>query len=306
MASRLLDSPSRQLKKYELRPDAPDHGRYVTKEEYWEHWYEGTVYEWNNGYLEAKPMSTPGQFNLYSWFLQLLLQFKLALQSTQIMALETGFTMIVPDPENPGQMKEVTRKPDIGAILLTNPILWGENDRSYHGLCDLCVESMSDSHRSEILRDTEIKFVEYEFAGVKEYYILDPSHRHMHFYVLNRLGHYEELTPDADGVIRSTVLTGFQFRQSDLDAMPSLEELALDEVYQGYVLLQYQAAQHRAMAAEQRADAERKRAQEESRRAQEESRRAQEESRRAQEERQRAERFARKLQELGLNPADLE
>ena len=270
MTSILLDSPAK-LKKYDPRPDAPNHGCYVTKEEYWSQWYEGTVYEWNNGYLEAKPMSTPSQFDLYSWFLQLLLQFKLALQSTQIMALETGFTMTVPDSDNPGQMKEVTRKPDIGAILLTNPILWGDEDRSYHGICDLCVESMSDSRRSEILRDTDIKFAEYAFSGVKEYYILDPSHRHMHFYVLNRYGNYAEMVPDVNGVIRSTVLAGFQFRMADLDTMPSLEALALDEVYQGYVLLEYQAAEQRAK-----------------------------------EERLRAERFANKLRELGFDPADLD
>lgn len=249
----LVDSPSSRLKRYEPRPDAPDHGRYVTREEYWERWYEGTVYEWNNGYLEAKPMSTPIQFDLYSWFLQLLLQFKLAFQSTQIMALETGFTMKVPDPDNPGQLKEVTRKPDIGAVLLTKPILWEADHRSYHGICDLCIESMSDSSPSEILRDTEIKFAEYEFSGVKEYYILDPSQRHMHFYALNQFGVYEEIMPDHRGVIQSTVLAVFQFRLADLDTMPSLEELALDEVYQDYVLLKYQAAERRAAEAQQRA-----------------------------------------------------
>ena len=299
MALIIPKSQPAQPQKYAPRPDAPDHGRYVTKDEYWAHWYEGTVYEWNNGYLEAKPMSTPIQFDLYSWFLQLLLQFKLAFQSTQIMALETGFTMTVPDPDNPGQMKEVTRKPDIGAILRTNSILWGDNDRSYHGICDLCVESISDSRLSEMLRDTDIKFAEYEFAGVREYYILDPDHRHMHFYVLNQFGIYEEITPDAHGVIRSTVLTGFQFRLADLDTLPSLEELALDDVYRDYVLLRYQASERRAEAAERRAEAAEQRAVQEHQHAVTERQRADAEI-------ARAERLATKLRELGIDPSVLD
>ena len=47
-------------------------------------------------------------------------------------------------------------------------------------------------------------------------------------------------------MIHSQVLPGFQFRFNDLKRQPTLEELALDEVYQGYVLLRYQAAAARA------------------------------------------------------------
>ena len=44
-------------------------------------------------------------------------------------------------------------------------------------------------------------------------------------------------------MIRSQLLPGFQFRRPHLYELPALEELALDEVYQGYVLLKYQAAE---------------------------------------------------------------
>ncbi|MBV7340121.1 Uma2 family endonuclease [Chloroflexi bacterium TSY] len=277
MASTLAKPNSAQMKTYRPRPDAPGHGRYVSKEEYWEKWYEGTVYEWNNGYLEAIPMTTPIQFGLYTWFLQLLLQFQLNVANCQIMALETGFTMIVPDPEHPATMKEVTRKPDIGAILDTNPTHWGDDHRSYHGICDLCVESISDSHKSEITRDTEIKFAEYEFSGVKEYYILDPSHRDMHFYTLNIHGNYEELKPDRNGVIRSKVLDGFQFRWTHLDSKPSLESLARDKVYQHYVLLEFQEAE----------------------------RRVEEERRQKEEEKAKNQRLEAKLREMGIDPSDI-
>ena len=66
----------------------------------------------------------------------------------------------------------------------------------------------------------------------------------------------------------------------DLKRLPTLEELTLDPVYQGYVLLRYQAAA-------QQADQERQR--------------AEQEQQRADQERQRAERYAALLQERGVD-----
>jgi len=75
---------------------------------------------------------------------------------------------------------------------------------------------------------------------VQEYYILDPTGEHMHFFQLTPDRQYEEIQPDAERVIRSQLLPGFQFRHSDLYELRALEELALDEVYQGFVLPKYQ------------------------------------------------------------------
>lgn len=233
--------------RYAPRWDAPDHGRYVSKEEYWATWYEAEHnYEWNNGYLEAKPMSTPVQVRLYQWVLDLLRQYKITHQTIELMFHEVGFSMTVPDPDKPGALKDVVRKPDIGVILQTNPMRWQDHERSYHGLCDLCIESLSDSDKWEVARDTKMKKSEYEFGRVQEYYILDPSGQHMHFYQRTPTGVYSEMQPDAQGIMHSQILPSFQFRLSDLKRQPTLEELALDPVYQGYVLLHYQAAANRA------------------------------------------------------------
>jgi hypothetical protein len=240
---------------YAPRWDAPDHGRYVSKAEYWASWYESEPrYEWNNGYLEAKPMPNPVQLRLFQWFLDILRQYVNTYHNADLLFHEIGFSMTVPDPDQPGTLKEVTRKPDVAALRHDNPVAWQDHERSYHGICDLCVESLSDSTPEEVTRDTEIKKSEYEFAGVQEYYILDPSHQHLHFYQRTPTGEYAEIQPDAQGVIRSQVLPGFQFRLSDLCRQPTLEELALDEVYKGYVLLRYQAAAARAERESQRAE----------------------------------------------------
>lgn len=244
------------------RREASDHGRYVSKEEYWAIWYEADPsYEWNNGYLETKPMPNQVQLHLFHWFLEIMRQYVATHQNAELMSLEIGFSMTVPDPDKLGTMKEAVRKPDLAAIRHDNPVTWLAHERSYRGTCDLCVEAISDSSVEEIKRDTEIKKSEYEFAGVQEYYILDPSNQHMHFYQRTPAGVYVELQPDQQGVIRSQVLPGFQFRHSDLKRQPHLEDLALDEVYRGYVLLRYQAAEARAAAEHQRAEAEHQRAQ---------------------------------------------
>lgn len=252
-----------------LRPDAPDHGRFVTEEEYWATFYEhpDASYEWNGGYLEAKPMPTPPQYKLFLWFVALLHEYNERLDTGLLMGLETGFTMTVPSLTLPGRLKKTVRKPDVALIRHDNPIPWGMDERSYKGICDLCVEVLSDSHQAEIDSDVKEKLIEYEFAGVQEYYILDEEHRYTKFYQRNGVGKYVEIQPDRQGIIRSTVLPGFQFRQRDMRSKPSLETLARDPAYQGYVLLDYQksllqaeAAQQRAIAEQQRADAEQQRA----------------------------------------------
>lgn len=267
------------------RPDAPDEGRYVTLADYWANYYThaDASYEWNNGYLEAKPLSTPVQYRLFLWFLKLLHEYVTFYDNAELMSLETGFTMTVPDPDKAGTMKEVVRKPDLAAILRTNPVQWGDHDHSYQGICDLCVESLSDSNAQAILRDIKIKKSEYAFAGVQEYYILDPEDQHMVFYELAAKGTYVEIRPDAEGVIRSKVLPGFQFRLRDLQRPPLFEELATDALYY-YVMPAYRAALDRIEQEQQRAEQERQR---------------------AEQERQRAERYAKQLRDLGMNVNEL-
>jgi hypothetical protein len=78
----------------------------------------------------------------------------------------------------------------------------------------------------------------------------------MRFYQRTPTNTYLEILPDAQGVIRSVILAGFQFRLSDLYRLPTLETLALDPVYQGYILPNYRAALTEAEEARQRIAAE--------------------------------------------------
>ena len=261
-----------------VNPFAPDDGRYVSKEEYWARWYENPYpdidvsYEWNNGRLEAKPLPNEPQLDLYNWFLDLLRRFISTYPIAKLINLETGFVLTIADPAEPSGQREAVRKPDIGVILSSNPVSWGGIDqRHFEGVCDMVVEAVSDSTPAEVIRDTEEKRRDYALAGVKEYYILDPGNEHMRFYRLTPGGRYEALQPDAEGVIGSEVLPGLQFRMEDLERQPDLVELALDDVYSGYVIPDLQIAVTKAAAETQRADAEAAARQEAEQRAEEEA-----------------------------------
>ncbi len=282
--------------------DESEDGKYVSEAVYWKKYYEhpNFSYEWNNGILEAKPMPDYLNYAVYDWFIQLLDQFLYIQAIARIIGLETGFRLAM-------AKKTTIRKPDLGIVLNSNPIPLKDKDRSYHGVFDMCIESLSDSSKKERDRDLVIKKGEYANIGVKEYYILADDPKYTAFYRLNKAGVYEPIQPVA-GVIYSQVLVGFQFRQSDLRRKPGLIELAEDSVYQSYVLPEYQIQKQRAEQERQRAEQERQHAKQERQRAEQQWQRAEQQWQRAEQEHhekeqqwQRAERYAAKLQALGIS-----
>ncbi len=245
-----------------------EEGAAVSEATYWEHYYghPDLCYEWNDGRLEVRPVSDAQTYWIFEWFVLLLNRFLRAHPFAATIGLETGFRMELPD-------KTVVRRPDLGVVRHDNAVPLAPTDRSYRGVFDVCVESLSDSTEGEVERDTKVKKAEYEAAGVGEYFILHSS-VHRAFYRLGRGGLYQPIEPDGAGVVRSTVLPGFQFRLDDLLRSRDLEELAEDPVYRGFVLPGLRQARVRARAAEGRAVEERKRAEDAELRAEGAARRA--------------------------------
>ncbi len=261
--------------------DASEDGHFVSEERYWAEYYEhfSYNYEWNNGKLEVLHVSDYAQFRLYFWFMALVNDFLYVNPIARMIGLETGFRLQLPN-------KVTVRKPDLGIVHNSNPIPLGDKDRSYHGIFDICIESVSDSSKKEIERDTKVKKEEYAAAGVREYFILDEGGRETIFYRLDERGLYVPIRPQ-QGVIHSSVLPGFQFKAVDLYHLPTPPEMVDDPVYQ--------------LFASPFVRAERLQTELERQRAEEERQRAEEERQRAEHERQRADRYAAMLKSLGVD-----
>ncbi len=221
---------------------------YISESLYWEKYYADSDinYEWNNGQLEEIPMTDYAKYMMYLWFVDALRDFLHVQPFARIIGLELGFRLVLPT-------KTTIRKPDLGVVLNTNPVPLGDHDRSYQGIFDICVESISDSSQTEVDRDAIVKREEYAAAGVQEYYLLDERGIETQFYRLNQQGIYEPL-PREDGVVRSLVLPGFQFRVADLYGNPAPSQMIDDPVYSAFISPFYRAERQRAEAAEARAE----------------------------------------------------
>ncbi|RYG39914.1 Uma2 family endonuclease [bacterium] len=86
------------------------------------------------------------------------------------------------------------------------------------GGADLVVEIVSLDSQA---RDRGEKFVEYERAGVEEYWIVDPIRRTATFYRLEE-GVYRPVSPDSEDRVHSSVLPGFFVRIAWLWSPPTL------------------------------------------------------------------------------------
>lgn len=226
---------------HSARPPQSEAGKSVSETVYWRDYYEHLdyTYEWNNGILEEKPMADVRNAAIYRWLLVLLNAYLDVNPIARLVNLEIGFRLPLPT-------KTTIRKPDLFAVRNDNPVPLHDLDRSYRGIVDLAIESLSDSTPQEIERDIKQKKAEYEGIGVQEYYILDASGVHMSFYQRTAAGLYAPIAPVNGDVIRSVVLPGFQFRIGDLYRQPTLIELTADTVYQAFVLPEYQAQKARA------------------------------------------------------------
>jgi Uma2 family endonuclease len=109
------------------------------------------------------------------------------------------------------------REPDIQIILNTNP---GQQDEmAVIGPADICIEIVS---KESISRDYSDKFSEYQEAGVREYWIIDPLRKVVDFHRLDETGAYTQQLPDAEGNYQTPLLPKFIFHVPTLwlDPLP--------------------------------------------------------------------------------------
>ncbi|MEW6275671.1 MAG: Uma2 family endonuclease [Bacillota bacterium] len=96
------------------------------------------------------------------------------------------------------------REPDILFVKTERLHLFKET--YLDGAPDLVIEITSPE---SIVRDRGEKYVEYEAAGVSEYWLIDPERRQAEFYRLGPDNRFRLFTTDSAGIYRTEVLPGF-------------------------------------------------------------------------------------------------
>lgn len=100
----------------------------------------------------------------------------------------------------PGQFIE----PDL--IFIASASFDRLHDAYFEGGPDLVLEVLSEESTAE---DRGEKFVQYEKAGVREYWLVDPVREMVNLYILGQNDRYDEVRPDTAGRMRSRLLKGF-------------------------------------------------------------------------------------------------
>ena len=124
-----------------------------------------------------------------------------------------------------------SREPDV--LFVRRERLSLLNDKRFEGAPDLVVEIISPT---SVTLDRVDKYLEYERAGVGEYWIIDPRPRQQQadFFVRGEAGRFVSAPVDDDGVYQATVLPGFRLRldwlirPEETDAERAVAEMLAD------------------------------------------------------------------------------
>lgn len=183
-----------------LRAEAnarPKPTRKLTYEEFLE-WYADTHAEWVDGeIIMGQPPSYEHQDD--SDFLTALLRF-------YVEARKAGKIISAPFQMRLESLN-VAREPDLMFVAKEN--LERIQPNFLAGPADMVIEIVSPE---SVGRDRGEKYVEYETAGVREYWLLDPRRKQAEFYFLNDTNQFELILSGREGIFRSRVLDGFYLR----------------------------------------------------------------------------------------------
>ena len=159
---------------------------------------EGIRTEWIAGKVEAYKMSNNTQHQEILRFLTVLLDFFLSAKSLGKLLL-AGVPMYLGDDKP-------AREPDLMVVL--NEHLSRIQMTYLNGPADIAIEVVSPESDE---RDHGAKLLEYEAAGVLEYWLIDALRSQADIYILDTNKRYQRVNLDAEGRLNSSVLPGFSF-----------------------------------------------------------------------------------------------
>lgn len=174
--------------------------------------YEGQPYEWHAGKV-VKKVSNNKVHQLILGFLYRLIVNYLELKELGEVFLD-GYSMYVSDTLP-------ARQPDLMVILSDR--LENAKHQRFEGAADIAVEVVSPASAAV---DRGEKLEEYEQAGVREYWLIDPIREEAVIYALHEDGHYRRAPLEGEKLV-STLLPGFRLDPALLwrDAPPKGREI---------------------------------------------------------------------------------
>jgi Uma2 family endonuclease len=177
----------------------------MTEEEFVAWCDEDTRAEWVKGEVVMMTPANVEHTDLSDWLVALLRVF---VDERQLGRLFSNATVRLPAPSR--------RVPDLWFVAMDR--VDALKRAHLEGPPDLAIEIVSPD---SVARDWREKYLEYQAAGVREYWVIDPASRHVEAYALvtpppvegqpSPLPQYERI-PEIDGTITSTVLTGLFLR----------------------------------------------------------------------------------------------
>lgn len=160
--------------------------------------------EWVDGKVVVTSPSSAEQDDLNGWLLNIMRPF-----------LDHHDLGSVHGPNLTARFASQRRRrvPDLLVVLKGRQHLVMKNH--VEGAPDLIIEIVAPESQT---RDRREKYVEYEKAGVREYWIIDPISQQLEAYTLKR-GRYAEIAPEKE-VWRSVLLPGFYLKPAWLWRKP--------------------------------------------------------------------------------------
>jgi Uma2 family endonuclease len=175
--------------------------------------YAETFHEWVEGMVIKMAPASVRHTHLTQYFIQLLGDYFAHNPIGQIFS--APFVM---------RLDAVSRfrEPDIQIILNENS---GQlTDTAMIGPTDICVEIVSPE---SVARDYGDKFVEYEKAGIREYWIVDPIRQRCQFNRLEAGSLYAAISPDENGDYQTPLLPKLVLHVPTLWQEPLPDALAI-------------------------------------------------------------------------------
>jgi Uma2 family endonuclease len=161
---------------------------------------DGRIVEWVDGEIVQHMPTTPAHQRIVAFLLSLLRAYVHRLQFGEVLLAPLEIKLWPGGP---------SREPDV--LFIGRENLSGLTKRRFEGAPDLIIEVVSPG---SVTLDRVDKFREYEQAGVREYWIIDPRphQQQADFYVRDAEGRFVPAPVDEDGVYTSTVAPGFRLR----------------------------------------------------------------------------------------------